>query len=625
MDHTNSLTELSASSQQGESNNNGYLDPDQTIVNYAVRELGTSFAELHDQDPSKLLREWLKTYRNARGSSIACTALGAVGIVAGVFTGATPLLASGVAIAMGMGFLTKKHHDAVDSIEAQIDIVDQIQPVFDGLCALEDKGIKRSHLVSIFDRLVKLAAVHPQAITGGQLREYFETEVGKAIAMSDVTQVKTGLESIKSDAPKTEAIANLPPSIATVQSSTLFSVQKQPSYEDAVNFDGVTFDESDTNAHLRFDWSELRNADTHPMIAIAAPMDGGKSRLTKWLAKHVLFGELPDRSNIVALDVMGADWEWDGCKVVSDYRQMVYLMACDIAMQQSRLEVWRNRQPNQEPDDLFFPVLRILEEFTASLPALKSLKPFTIPETAPELVKAVFGRLKTPAAIVDEWKLNHGSITRKLRSRAVFISTELTAEAFDMSAGKRSSMTLIFPGTQGMNLAMNDSRIIGLGQKQYERLRGQLLTEANKPKRAALIYSCGRWMVGEIPELDEVGDAVIPERSPATRAPTTASRLKKEVCSLESEKTLALPTVERDDFLIEDDDLDPAIELISEIPDQNKREALMIAYQWASKRLADGREISKDSFLERARKDRHCTYLKDNRESIWDELSGLIF
>jgi hypothetical protein len=74
----------------------------------------------------------------------------------------------------------------------------------------------------------------------------------------------------------------------------------------------------------------------------------------------------------------------------------------------------------------------------------------------------------------------------------------------------------------------------------------------------------------------------------------------------------------------EEEPEDLILELIGEVPDRDKREALMIAYQWASKRLSEGKEVDRDAFLERARKDRNCVYLRDNREIIWDELSGLI-
>jgi len=68
----------------------------------------------------------------------------------------------------------------------------------------------------------------------------------------------------------------------------------------------------------------------------------------------------------------------------------------------------------------------------------------------------------------------------------------------------------------------------------------------------------------------------------------------------------------------------PAIELIESVPNGKKREALLIAYRWAVTRLEDGKDIDKGSFVERARKERHCAYLRDNRDEIWDELQGLI-
>ena len=68
----------------------------------------------------------------------------------------------------------------------------------------------------------------------------------------------------------------------------------------------------------------------------------------------------------------------------------------------------------------------------------------------------------------------------------------------------------------------------------------------------------------------------------------------------------------------------PAFELIESVPDDDKREALLIAYKWATTRREDGKDIDKQSFLARARSDRNCAYLRDHREEIWDELQGLL-
>lgn len=74
---------------------------------------------------------------------------------------------------------------------------------------------------------------------------------------------------------------------------------------------------------------------------------------------------------------------------------------------------------------------------------------------------------------------------------------------------------------------------------------------------------------------------------------------------------------------LEDDD--PIIDKIGDIPDRDKRDALMIGYQWATKRQSEGKPVDKASFLARARNERNCLYLKDNRDEVWEELSTLIF
>ena len=71
-------------------------------------------------------------------------------------------------------------------------------------------------------------------------------------------------------------------------------------------------------------------------------------------------------------------------------------------------------------------------------------------------------------------------------------------------------------------------------------------------------------------------------------------------------------------------DADPAIDLINSIEDSAKREAMLIAYQWAQNRIKEGREVDKGSFMARARNDRNCNYLRENRDSIWHELEVLI-
>jgi hypothetical protein len=69
---------------------------------------------------------------------------------------------------------------------------------------------------------------------------------------------------------------------------------------------------------------------------------------------------------------------------------------------------------------------------------------------------------------------------------------------------------------------------------------------------------------------------------------------------------------------------DPTIARINTEPDLDKREALTIAYQWAIARQDNGATITRPDFINRAKNDRKSTYLRDNRDEIWDDLQRLI-
>ena len=69
---------------------------------------------------------------------------------------------------------------------------------------------------------------------------------------------------------------------------------------------------------------------------------------------------------------------------------------------------------------------------------------------------------------------------------------------------------------------------------------------------------------------------------------------------------------------------DPAIALLEEIPDEDRKDALKIAYQWALDRQQSGQEVTKSDFLNRAKNDRNSQYLKLNRNQVWDELQALL-
>ena len=69
---------------------------------------------------------------------------------------------------------------------------------------------------------------------------------------------------------------------------------------------------------------------------------------------------------------------------------------------------------------------------------------------------------------------------------------------------------------------------------------------------------------------------------------------------------------------------DPAIDLINEIEEPDRKEAMLIAYQWALSKSENLGEVRRIDFMNRAKNERTCMYLKLNRNQIWEELEGLI-
>jgi hypothetical protein len=180
------------------SEHNGYLDPGQTIINYAVRELGMSFKDVVADDPSLLLRNWFKCYRHARNTVIGTGIVGAITILIGVGTGATPLLISGVLVAGGSGVLVKRQNEGCQSCELESDILNEIRPVLSLFVQLEEKGAAASDLVSLYDRLIKRISANPMlahSLTGGEgLKAFLEAELRKCTLLSHVASDRSQQE-----------------------------------------------------------------------------------------------------------------------------------------------------------------------------------------------------------------------------------------------------------------------------------------------------------------------------------------------------------------------------------------------------------------------------------------------
>lgn len=250
-----------------------------------------------------------------------------------------------------------------------------------------------------------------------------------------------------------------------------------------------------------FDWSVLQDADEHPILAIIGPMGSGKSRVAKYLAKHVLYpDEVPE---LTIYDIYARIKDWQGATVVSDPTVMIAAMKSQIKTIEENVRAYRSGQTD------FQPRFTIFEEAPGTLPTLKAIK-------------------NNP---VDNWILQYTTVTRKVRDRLCLISVRAGGAAIGTGAEARDDCTIIFAGTRGVDKAFKDTSILKLGTKQNQGLRDRLRGQIKGLKHPALIYRDGTWTAGSIPELDEHGNPI--DSTPKAIAP--APEQESEVSALPHE------------------------------------------------------------------------------------------
>jgi hypothetical protein len=236
-----------------------------------------------------------------------------------------------------------------------------------------------------------------------------------------------------------------------------------------------------------FEWAQLQDEDEHPVIAIVAPMGGGKSRLARYLAKYAIFDKHPQ---IIALDIYARDSDWDFAAV--EYSQMLAVMKADLEEISDRIPRYRANESNFEPR------FRVLEEAVDTLPEVRSLD-------------------KHSGEIVDDWLRKHVSVARKIGYRLCLVSVKLNGTNIGIGAESRDDATVIFAGIKGVAKAMSDIRYLKLGTQQNAELRSRLQASLNGVKRPALIFANGEWHPAAIPDLTDSGDPIgahLPANSP---------------------------------------------------------------------------------------------------------------
>jgi hypothetical protein len=261
-----------------------------------------------------------------------------------------------------------------------------------------------------------------------------------------------------------------------------------------------------------FNWQDLADADQHPVLAMVGGMGAGKTRLAKYIARHVV-ARPGERMDAIAFDLYANVHAWEGFECVWDHAEMVAQMEADLDLLSDRAADYRKGKRD------FTPVFRAFDESKFSIPQIRKLG-------------------KAEAQTLESWQDQYGSVTRKIRARVCYLNTSLTSEALGMSADDRGDVTIIFPGEKGIAKAMQDSRMLKLGTRANLPLRQQLtaaLEQIPEGSRPALVFHDGNWYPAAIPQLDEHGNPpgvsgavpVVSSRRPPQQADDPREQLER--------------------------------------------------------------------------------------------------
>lgn len=139
---------------EGNEDYNGYLDKGQTVIDFLTREHNCSLQEVLDNDPARVLKLWIKCYKQAHLGALLGTAIGAIGFMGGMAIGALPLSGIGAAAAV-YSFLTARHHkDAIEFAEHEEMILNQLPGLLFFMADKERAGARTSALASKYNYMI---------------------------------------------------------------------------------------------------------------------------------------------------------------------------------------------------------------------------------------------------------------------------------------------------------------------------------------------------------------------------------------------------------------------------------------------------------------------------------------
>lgn len=253
-----------------------------------------------------------------------------------------------------------------------------------------------------------------------------------------------------------------------------------------------------------FDFNELKDCDMYPVIAVIGGMGAGKSKLLKWLSKHVFLSK-----DVRACDSFGRKSEWKMATIYPKPENIYQMMEADLEDIEIESDQYRDGKSS-------FPErLTILEEAPDTLSSLRKYQR-SIWRSKPKNERE---------DVIEDWLLKALTYNRKLRRRSAFVSVSMSATEF-IPAEHRNKAVTLFPGT-AIDEAMTDIHYYRLGTAQNAKLRDDLRVVLSQVQNPCLIYCKGRWFPAALPALtlegDPVGQSAPP---PQQQQPPTTQQLE---------------------------------------------------------------------------------------------------
>jgi hypothetical protein len=156
-----------------------------------------------------------------------------------------------------------------------------------------------------------------------------------------------------------------------------------------------------------------------------------------------------------------------------------------------------------------------------------------------------------------------------------------------------------------------------------------------------MLYAKGTWYsLDNLPKLEQMpksetrspsqtmGNPIVPPSSTPTRSRRGRITIPTRSTTTDARQKLEQAWEVDDGEVVDNQPIDSGIEECYEIingePDTALRDALMIGFDWYLKDRVNGTELTKETFINRAKTNRKSDRLKEDRQSIWLEVQELI-